>query len=353
MRAALTPLPFPPLPVCVDLCVENDEHRQALAALPRGLCVGSVELEAMRVGQFGDLTRFFGTLTRLVIVADENVFWREQYFLTRLTRLVELRVERCLYGPPPELSALTGLTSLGMSENFFTGQEEDWTVLGHLSRLARLELAWCQHPWELPAVLAAMPSLVDVDLFNSIDSQASLGNLPVGLRALCLHGCEVQEVRDGACGRAGLLLLCAVANFATSMPQMPHTITRLSSLTRLDLSHSEHDPTDDEPVQGLAISNYDRLRALTALQDLNLGAVEFRGPRHWVPAALTALTALTRLVLTDNWADDNNDDDDEPRVDLGVCLGVLTNLCHLDLRGNGVVELPNALTSVSSLTVLL
>lgn len=112
---------------------------------------------------------------------------------------------------------------------------------------------------------------------------------------------------------------------------MPDALSRLTCLTHLSLCGAE---AGIVALRG----GWDRLRPLTALQDLGLAGTVL----HEVPSVLTALTALTRLSLANN----------PIRRDLRR-LGALARLRELDLSGCGLGAPPRALASLSALTSLM
>lgn len=79
--------------------------------------------------------------------------------LDSLVGLTALELPQCLMGAvPPQLSALTALRQLRLSENFLSGGAPSWQALSALQRLSSLSFHSCGL-CELPAVLSQLSAL--------------------------------------------------------------------------------------------------------------------------------------------------------------------------------------------------
>lgn len=156
----------------------------------------------------------------------------------------------------------------------------------------------------LPPALAALPHLTRLDVSHN---PSLTGPVPVPLLLLphlCLHGCKLSlpESVDGLCHVTSL-------NLARQglVGQLPDTWTRLSALTRLDLSHNHLEGPIPAPLLLLPFRSFthNRLTLPTSYVTESLGHLRTldlnnQGLCGAIPPALACLSSLTCLRLEGN-----------------------------------------------------
>lgn len=219
-------------------------------------------------------------------------------------RGVAVRKLKLLMGPEMDASQLRNLaqlTSLKVMSRYLRGSTDS---LGQLAALQRLQLWNCLAV--VPPGLAALTRLTCLRLgqvdFRSVGSQNRILPQLVGLRELMLHACELVAV--------------------------PTAVTALTALTALDFSGNRL-----EQPEGLML-----LAALTQLQVLDL-----TGNPCDIPEGLSAVTGLTELWLQGT----------RPSLaTLDRVLPRLTGLQFLELSSCGLASVPMAITALTALTGL-
>lgn len=251
------------------------------------------DLDLQFLGHRSELAAALTAATGLTRLKLTGTHFQSCTFLRPLTLLRSLSLHNCGVPAvlPPDLLALTGLTRLGLVKE----KRIDWELdqgLTRLSRLAALNLRDNEHLAGVPPQLRHLTTLQDMDLAYNSRCVDSLDMLPPQLQALSLGYCMIAEVRSTTGGLCGILWACARLSTTVwcPVPQIPETLTRLTALTRLSLSdEGEVMPENRSELR----YGWRHLRALTTLRDLDLSGTALT----MLPAALTALTALTRLGL--------------------------------------------------------
>ncbi len=209
---------------------------------------------------------------------------------TELSRLTGLRVlamsNNALMGKiPAELGDLTNLERLDLSGNYLSGEIP--AKLGELSGLASLSLGGNNLKGEIPPELGELKNLKGLNLshnYLSGEIPAELGRLS-GLGGLDLSRNRLAGKMPAELGQlTGLEYLNLVDNELTG--EIPAELGRLSELTNMNLSHNHL--TGDIPVE---------LGQLTGLRVLDLSDNELAGD---IPAEVGELKNLEDLMLHKN-----------------------------------------------------
>ena len=241
-----------------------------------------------------------------------------------VTRLI--LIDKNLTGSiPSNLSSLTSLTSLHLSENPFEGGIPD--QLGNLQQLEYLSLSNIGLTGTIPSSLGNLSNLLDLGLYgNSLSgtipsSLGSLGKLKdLGLGHNQLEGSIPSQLGS----------LTELIHLSLHSNQLSGTIpTTLGNLGKLEtLRLATNSLTGSVPSQ---LGNLSRLQVLALLQNQLTGTI---------PSTLGNLSALTEFKLSEN------------RLNGAIPpqLGSLSNLRFLDLQCNQLTgRIPSSLAGIAAL----
>ena len=241
-----------------------------------------------------------------------------------VTRLI--LIDKNLTGSiPSNLSSLTSLTSLHLSENPFEGGIPD--QLGNLQQLEYLSLSNIGLTGTIPSSLGNLSNLLELGLYgNSLSGTipSSLGSLGK-LKDLGLSHNQLEESIPSQLGS-----LTELIHLSLHSNQLSGTIpTTLGNLGKLEtLALASNNLTGSVPSQ---------LGSLSRLQGLGLQQNQLTGT---IPSTLGNLSALTEMNISQNMLTGA----------IPPQLGSLSNLRFLNLQCNQLTgSIPSSLVGIAAL----
>jgi Leucine-rich repeat (LRR) protein len=280
--------------------------------------------------------------------------------LSTLTNLVKLKlVSTPLRVMPPVFAAMTRLTSLRMYNNHglevihngitnlanlaklsldSRASNTNLQPLGALSSLVSLQLIGLSLPI-IPAVATTLTQLTRLQVLGTgrqVTIPDGIGNL-VKLARFILHHCGVDMPGSNDLqGLSRLTNLVALSISSARLPYIPPAVMLLTRLTSLGVGFNEDLKSIPESISNLATLRVDgcdftldelqKLSALHNLQELSMSNLRLQT----IPSAVTTLTRLTSLDMSDNHLRNCN---------IPAGISSLVNLRSLCLR-NCMFQLP-------------
>ncbi|KAL1818006.1 hypothetical protein ACET3Z_020580 [Daucus carota] len=256
---------------------------------------------------------------------------------------------------PPEISLLSSLSFLNLSNSLFFGQIPH--ELSGMSKLASLDLSFNYLYGDFPIAIFNLPGLL---VLNVSDNQNLSGYLPEfnktsPFRELDIAHTEFSGTIPSTIGNLKSLNRLRLRNCYFS-GSIPASIGNMTQLTYLSLAHNMFNKSDD----------LSWLQKLTKLSVLNLEDTNLYG--HLPPPSLANLTQLTVLSLAQNMFNKSDDlswlqkltkltalflADTNLYGDLPPSLANFTQLTILSLQNNSFVgEIPLWLMNMTQLSIL-
>lgn len=199
---------------------------------------------------------------------------------------LSLKSNPALVGPiPPQLSSLTSLQVLTLSQNRLYGKIPE--AISLLTSLIHLDLSYNSLSGPIPTQISGLRTLVDLDLsYNSLTGPipASIGKLGL-LQKLDLSTNSLSGTIPESVGNLSLLTFLALSNNKLS-GEFPKGLPNLQSLQYFIM--------DDNPM---FVPLPFQLGRLVRLQELRMANSGFSGP---IPGSFSWLTNLTALSLENN-----------------------------------------------------